>query len=158
MQLDPRPSPLLLGYLVAGAHREATEPGVPGIRVTECAQIPPGEEERILEGILGAMRVAEDEVGDALEPRRGCLHQLCEGIEIAGLGPFDEMSLHGRHRSGAKDFPALSQTKVRRKRYPFPDLSQTRRRGRTHAGVAPYECDPGLGCGDHVNGALPSNV
>ena len=50
---------------VARAHGEPPQPGVPGIGVTERADVPPREEELILEGILGAIDVAKDEVGNA---------------------------------------------------------------------------------------------
>ncbi len=49
------------------------------------------------------------------------LHQLREGIEIAGLGPLDERSLHvACHRFGAKHVLALSHSKEQRTPIPIP--------------------------------------
>ena len=120
VKLDLGPPALLAGRFVAGTHRQPSKPGVPGIGVTECAHVPPREEKRILEGILGTMRIAEDELGDAFEPRRRYLHQLCEGIEVTGPGPLDEVSLHGRHRCGARHFLTLSHSMGRQVAEPFP--------------------------------------
>lgn len=76
VHLQRRPFALPARRLVAGVHREPTEPGVPGIGVTECAQVSPCQQECILKRILGAFAIAQDEVGDTLKPGSGCLHQL----------------------------------------------------------------------------------
>ena len=70
VQLEPGPASLPAGDLVAGAHREASEPGVPGIRIAQRAQVTPGEQQCVLQGVFGSIGVAQDELRDALEPRR----------------------------------------------------------------------------------------
>ena len=107
VQLDEGPAPVRLGDLVAGAHREPAEPGVPGVRITERANMAPGQQERILDRILGAIRVAQDEVGDAEQPRMRCPHELGVGIDVTAHRPLDQLPLHGRHRFGAKHISAL---------------------------------------------------
>ncbi len=108
VQLDQGPAPVPAGDLVAGTHRESAEPGVPGVRITERADMPPCQQERILDRILGAIRVAQDEVGDAEQPGMRCPHQLGVGIDVSAHRLFDQRSLHGRHRFGAKHISALS--------------------------------------------------
>jgi hypothetical protein len=80
--------------------------GVPGIGVPQCAHVLRGRDDRILDRILGAIVIAEDEVSDTGEARRRYPHQLCEGIRIATLGPFDQVSLHRCHRYGANPYRA----------------------------------------------------
>ena len=76
--------------------------------------MPPCQEEGVLHRILGAIGVAQDEVGDAEQPRMRCLHELGVGIDVSAHRPFDQRSLHGRHRFGAKHISALSHTRSRR--------------------------------------------
>ena len=93
---------------IAGSDRQAIEPGVPRVRITQRAQVPPGHQQCVLDGILGAVGIAKDEAGDAIQPAERCLHQLREGIEVPVPGQLDERSLHGRHPVGAKHPFALS--------------------------------------------------
>jgi hypothetical protein len=70
--------------------------------------VPPGQHERVLDRVLGAIRIAEDEVGDAMQPREGSPHQLGIGFVIAVPGRDDQVSLHPRHHFGAGHLPVLT--------------------------------------------------
>ena len=85
---------VLLREPVAGPDEESAQPGVPGIRIAQGAQVLPGRHEGFLDGIVGAIGVTQDEIGDALQAREGHLHQLGEGLQVPAPGPFDERSLH----------------------------------------------------------------
>ena len=97
VQLDLGPPSLLLRIAIADTDEESADPGVPGVGITQRAQILPGGHEGILHSILGAIDVAKDEVGDTLQQRESRPHQLREGFEVSAPGSFDERSLHGRH-------------------------------------------------------------
>jgi len=56
--------------------------------------VAPGKDQRVLDRILGAVAVAEDQVGDAIQPGIRGSHQDRERLVIAGLGSLDELSLH----------------------------------------------------------------
>jgi hypothetical protein len=73
----------------------------------------PRQQEGILDRILGAIRIAQDEVGDAEQPVMRCLHELGVGIDVSAHRLFDQRSLHGRHRIGAKHLSALYTLGVR---------------------------------------------
>ena len=108
-QLEQRAALVRARHLVAGAHGRAVEPGIPGVRVTDRANVTPGLHQGILDRVLGTIGVAQDEAGDAIQSRERRFHQLREGFVVPLPGPFDERSLHGRHRFGAGQVPALSQ-------------------------------------------------
>ena len=65
VQLDHGPAPLLAGLPVAGPDGQAMEPGIPRVGVSQGAQVSPGRDERLLDRVLGAVPVAEDEVATA---------------------------------------------------------------------------------------------
>src|SRR5215471_198661 len=73
---------------------EAMEPGVEPVAVTKTAQVPPGPDERVLDGILRGIPIAED------PPRDRVQAVVCggrEGIEclvVASLRAFDEIGRH----------------------------------------------------------------
>jgi hypothetical protein len=74
--LDLGATLVLLRDPVAGTNREPAKPGVPGIGVPQRTHVLPGQHERIVDRILGAVSVAKDEVGDAMQPWEGRSHQL----------------------------------------------------------------------------------
>lgn len=67
--LDQGAAFLFARHLVAGAHGGAMEPGVPRCGIANGTDVTPGLHEGILEGVLRALRVAEDEVGGAIQAR-----------------------------------------------------------------------------------------
>ena len=52
----------------ADVDEEALEPRIEAVRIAESAQVTPGDHQRVLEGILGPIDVAEDPLGDREEP------------------------------------------------------------------------------------------
>ena len=52
----------------ADVDEEALEPRIEAVRIAESPQVTPGDHQRILEGILGPIDVAEDPLGDREQP------------------------------------------------------------------------------------------
>jgi hypothetical protein len=57
--------------------------------------VPPGGQERLLDGVLGVLGRAEDAVAVQLQLTPVSLDQLREGIRVAGLCPDDQISFDG---------------------------------------------------------------
>jgi uncharacterized protein len=73
------------------------EPGIEPVRVTKTGQVAPGADERFLDRVARELRVPEDEAGRRVQPRKGRVDKLREGVMIAPLRASDELSLvHGR--------------------------------------------------------------
>lgn len=66
--LDQHASFLAPGVAIAGANQQPMHPGVETIRIAETAHVLPGFDEGILDGVLGAVRIAKDQAGDRVEP------------------------------------------------------------------------------------------
>ena len=83
---------------VAGVQEEPVEPGVEAVGVAQGGQVPPASDERLLDGVLGAVGVPEDESGGGVEPadRGACKHG--EGVMIALPRSLHEVPLHVRPR------------------------------------------------------------
>ena len=82
-QLDDRSAPLASGLPVAGADDEATEPGVDAIDVAKAADVPPGGDQGLLDGIVGAIAVAQDQAGDGIQSADRPVDEHGEGVMIA---------------------------------------------------------------------------
>ena len=94
--IEALPPALTPAFAVTGSNEDAMEPAVPRLRVTQTAHVPPGEDERVLDRVLGAIRVAEDEGRDGVE---AIGRRLCQGRErgvITGPCPLDQLSVHHR--------------------------------------------------------------
>ena len=67
----------------AGADEQAVEPGVEPVRAAQRGQVTPGPDERLLDGVLGLVGIAQDEPGGGIqsEDRGAC--QRGEGVMIA---------------------------------------------------------------------------
>jgi hypothetical protein len=95
MQLDEVPPSLLAGQPVAGPYGQAVEPGFPRVGVAEGAQVPPSRDERLLDRVLGAVAVAEDEGGDGVLTVEGDANELGEGLAVSPSRQLDQLpSLH----------------------------------------------------------------
>ena len=89
-----RPAPSTPGLRVTGIGQDPVEPGLEAIRVTERAELPPGRDERGLDGVRGEVGVAQDPTRDRhalVADRSG---EGVEGLFVAPLRPIDERSLH----------------------------------------------------------------
>lgn len=94
-----------IGLPIAGSDDEAMKPRFPRLRITKGTQISPGRDERVLDGVLGAVRVAEDERRYGVESIRRRFSQYGEGGVIALLSPFDERSIHARVHAARRRSP-----------------------------------------------------
>ncbi len=72
---------------------ELAELGVELLGVAKCRQVPPGADETILDRVARELRVPEDQTGRRVQPRDGRAGERSEGVMIALLCPFDEVSL-----------------------------------------------------------------
>src|SRR4029079_12533315 len=58
------PAPVPAEFLVTGIHEEPMEPDLEALRIAQPWQLAPGEEECLLDGVLGPLDIAEDPVRD----------------------------------------------------------------------------------------------
>ena len=88
----------------AGAIQQAVEPGVEAVGAAQCGQVTPGPDERLLDGVLGLVGIAQDEPGGGIQPedRGACQHG--EGVMIAPSRSLHEFLLHHapRRRPGRR--------------------------------------------------------
>jgi hypothetical protein len=119
-EMDDRRSPALVSCLGdAGADDQAVAPGLEPVRVTEPRQLVPDGGERLLEGVLGEVVVAQDPVGDREEPSGRQPDEGFEGLLIAAGGSPHEVPLHHCH---------LSQSRVAARCGLLGKYGETRRR------------------------------
>jgi succinyl-CoA synthetase, beta subunit len=78
----------------AGAVQQTVEPGVEAVGAAQCGQVTPGSDERLLDGVLGLVGIAQDEPGGSVQPddRGACQHG--EGVMIAPSRSLHEFLLH----------------------------------------------------------------
>ena len=68
------------------------EPGIPRVGVSERADVLPGGHQRVLDRVLGAVRIAKDEGAHGIQAIDGRIHQAGERIVITlGRSP-DELT------------------------------------------------------------------
>ena len=70
------------------------EPGIPRVGVAKGPHMLPRLHERLLDRVLCAFRVAEDEPGGAVQSGIRRSHQDGERVVVTRLCSFDERSLH----------------------------------------------------------------
>ena len=97
-QLDlDHASPALADEIDAGVGHEAVQPVVERRGVAQPRQAAPGPDQRLLDGVLGEIRVAEDEAGRGVQARAGRAGELGEGVPVASPRSFHESVLvHAR--------------------------------------------------------------
>lgn len=79
------------------ANDEAMEPGVEPLRIAESPQVTPGDHQRVLHGILGAVDIAKDPVRDREQAVHSAAHQVDECRLVATLRRLDEVAVHVLH-------------------------------------------------------------
>ena len=89
------PAALRPRLAVAGVDDEPVEPGVEARGVAQLWQIAPGAKQGLLRGVLGAMVVSKDAVGEAVATVDRGRGERREGVAIASARPFHEVDLHG---------------------------------------------------------------
>ena len=78
---------------------DAVDPRVEPIRIAEPPKVTPGDHQRVLEGILGSVDVAEDPVREGEEPVARRAHQVDECRLVATLRRLDEIPVASHRRS-----------------------------------------------------------
>ena len=70
---------------------QAVEPGVEPIGVAQRGQVTPGPDERLLDGVLGLVGIAQDEPGGSVQPEERGACQRGEGVMIASSRSLHEL-------------------------------------------------------------------
>ncbi|MEK6719730.1 MAG: hypothetical protein AABZ33_03550 [Chloroflexota bacterium] len=70
------------------------EPRVEPIRIAESPHVTPGDHQRVLQGILGSVDIAQDPLGQREQPVAACADQVDKCLPIATLGRRHEVSVH----------------------------------------------------------------
>ena len=73
---------------------QAVQPGVEPLAVAQRRKVAPGAEQRLLGGVLGAVRITQDPVGQGIAAVDAGRHQGRERVLVAIPGPLDELGLH----------------------------------------------------------------
>jgi hypothetical protein len=100
-----------LRLVVAGVNDDAMDPGFETLGVTEFWDPAPGEDQGVLQSVLGKTRVAQDPVGDRIEDVADLVHQDGERLSIAPTGLLDEVSIHPSTsdcRLGGRGLPTMT--------------------------------------------------
>ena len=89
----------------AGAVEQAVEPGVETVGAAQRGQVTPGPDERLLDGVLGLVGIAQDEPGGGIQPEERGACQRGEGVMIAPSRSLHEFQLHlaPQRRRGRRD-------------------------------------------------------
>ena len=76
---------------VTRTQKEAVDPRFEAVRVAESADVPPRVDQGILDGILGLIRISQNEIRNGVEPRQRGGGQLREGVVVAIASGLHEM-------------------------------------------------------------------
>jgi MerR family transcriptional regulator, repressor of the yfmOP operon len=80
--------------IAAGVEEEPMQPGLEAIGIAQRREVPPASDERLLDGVLRAVGIPQDEPSRGVEPTdRGACQQR-KGVMIASPCSFHEVSLH----------------------------------------------------------------
>ena len=93
-------------------------PRVEAVRIAKAPEVTPGDHQRILQGILGPIDVAQDPLGDREQPVAADADQVDKCLPIPAAGRLHEIAIHG-------SLPPVCAHRVRR-----PTLLVGSRRGR----------------------------
>jgi hypothetical protein len=75
-------------------NEESLQPRVEPVRIAEPSKVTPGDHQRILEGILGSIDVAEDPLCDREEAVGAGADQVDERLPVSTLSHLDEFQIH----------------------------------------------------------------
>ena len=89
-----RPLTSPLRFVVAGMDEDPVEPGLEAVRFTQVRKPAPGEDQGVLQRVLGETRVAQDPMSDGVERVADLVHQDGERLTVALAGQLDEVSVH----------------------------------------------------------------
>ena len=94
--------------VVAGPDQQTMEPGVESVGVAQPPDVSPGFDERVLQRVLGAIRVAEDQPCRRVQASARAMCEDRERLPIAQLRPRHELRLH--HRPAVRDRSGRAST------------------------------------------------
>ena len=80
--------------VVAGVDEDSMDPGLEALRIPQPRHLAPGQDEGVLQRVLGQSRVAQDPLCDRLERSTDLVHQDGERLTIAVTGLLDEERVH----------------------------------------------------------------
>jgi len=83
-----------LRLVVAGMDEDPVDPRLEAVRVPKLRKPAPGEDEGVLQRILGESRVAQDPLGDRIQAVADLMHQDGERLSVSPSGLLDEVSIH----------------------------------------------------------------
>ena len=78
---------------ITDADCEPVHPDIPGVRVADRRDVPPCDEQRLLDGVLGTELVSKDELGRAVHPAERAPGEDREGSVVAGPRALHEVRL-----------------------------------------------------------------
>ena len=73
---------------------ETMEPRIEPIRIAESSHVTPGDHQRVLQGILGSVDIAQDPMGKPEQPITPRADQVDICLPISTLGRSHEVSIH----------------------------------------------------------------
>jgi hypothetical protein len=97
------PSTMAAQLLVACIDQEPIQPRRETLGVAKPRELAPGEEECLLDRVLGPIAIAKDPIRDAVAQVAVQVDELREGNVVAITSPFDQPRPHERVSSGAPD-------------------------------------------------------
>jgi hypothetical protein len=89
-----RPSPVPRRIRIARVDEDPECPGVEVVNVPQVRELSPDGDEGGLQDVLGERWVAQDASSDAEQGVADLMHQVREGLLVAGTSPLDEISVH----------------------------------------------------------------
>ena len=79
---------------MARAHQDPVQPGIEPIGIAERREVAPGGDERLLGRVPRPVGIAEDQLGDAVEPGDRQARELVERVAVACHRSLDENPVH----------------------------------------------------------------
>jgi len=83
-----------LRFVVTGVDEDPMDPCLETVRIPKLRKPAPGEDEGVLQRILGEPWVTQDPLGDRIEAVADLVHQDGECFSISPAGLLDEVSVH----------------------------------------------------------------
>ena len=88
------PAALAFGFDETRPDDEPMEPRVEPVRIAKTRQVAPGDDERLLQGVFGAVDIAEDPVGQRVEPVAARPDQVGVRLPVTAPCRLDEIAIH----------------------------------------------------------------
>ena len=78
-------TPALADDVDAGVRHQTVQPVVERRRIAQPRQAAPRPDQGVLDGVLGQIRIAQDEAGGGIQPRTGHAGEFSKGMPVASL-------------------------------------------------------------------------